>query len=107
MYINKVLPWKTLITLRIIMYDTSDLKNLDPLFTINYGQKEFYIYSGIEDVFVGDKKLITYSNINPKNAVFHQWGIIIDSSRYEIDTTGSNVGIPFFPPTPFIPPVHR
>lgn len=96
-YIDKITPFKTIVTLRARIYSLEYLKNKDPLFTIKFYGTPFYLYSGIEDILVGDKKLMTYTG-KEKEGKFGDWNIILDSGKVEVKKI--DVGIPFYQSSP-------
>jgi hypothetical protein len=96
-YIDKVTPFKTIVTLRSRIYSLEYLKNKNPLFIFNFNGTLFYLYSGIEDVLFGDKKLMVY-NGTEKDGKFGDWNMIIDSDNVEVKKI--DVGIPFYEPFP-------
>ncbi|HEY4060514.1 MAG TPA: hypothetical protein VGM30_01365 [Puia sp.] len=98
LYADKIYPTKTIITLKKRVYNVEYLKKKNPLFTVNFYQKSFFVYSGVEDIFSGDKKIMNYRADNIKENVFSQWGIILDSGKYTV--TKNFEDIPFFPSTP-------
>jgi len=95
MYIDKVYPRETLITLKQRVYNIEYLKKQNPLFIIKYGQKQFFVYSGLEDIFIGDKKSMPYNYKDANNKNFVKWGITIDSNKYIVNKKYE--GQPFFP----------
>lgn len=94
-YIDKVYPDKTLVTLKERVYNTEYLKKQNPLFIVNYCKKQFFVYSGLEDIFIGDKKLMPYNYNDANNKIFVKWGIVIDSNNYIVNRKYE--GQPFFP----------
>ena len=94
MYIDERYSDEISVILKERVYNIEYLKENNPLFSINYGQKQFFVYSGLENVFIGDKKGMNYSK-DANNKVFVKWEIMIDSNNYKVDT--SYRGLPFFP----------
>jgi hypothetical protein len=107
MHVDKVLPSKSLVALIIRPIHRKYFEIKNPLFTIDYGNKTFFVYTGLEEILKGDKKFISYPSQNSSNNIFNQWDLTIDSSQYEVETNKANVGMPFFPQTPFIPPSNK
>jgi hypothetical protein len=94
MYFDKVYPAVTYIILKERPYSKAYLRDKNPLFTISYAQKKFYVYCGLEDVFTGDKKLIDFHK-DTNNKTFVKWEIKIDSDIYTVNKKYE--GMPFFP----------
>ena len=95
MYVDERYPDDILVTLKKRVYNAEYIKkHSNSLFTINYGDKQFFVYSGLESVFIGDKKSIIYDK-DANNGVFVKWEIFIDSNNYKVDTAFE--GFPFFP----------
>lgn len=69
-YIDKIRQPRTDILISSRVFSSEYLKNCDPLFITKIKGINFYIYSRLEDVFIGDKVKIsigTSSQINPLN----------------------------------------
>lgn len=98
MYIDKINPVKTIITLRARVYSLEYLQEKKPLFTVKYDNLLFYLYSGMEDVLIGDQQLMNYAGKEKEGVTYNDWDIIIDSGNYKVKKV--DVGIPFFPATP-------
>jgi hypothetical protein len=93
MYIDKILPDYILITLRSRVYAYNYMSSHNPLYISKLSGKEFYIYTGMEDVLKGDKKhMIIYNDSD--NMIFKTWTLIMDKDSLIVDTTE---GFPFFP----------
>ena len=98
MYVDKVYPTKILITLKERFYNIEYLKRQNPLFAINFNQKKFFVYSGLEDIFSGNKKAMIYKDKNSSGNQFVEWSIVIDSGKYNVNKMSEE--IPFFPSEP-------
>jgi len=83
-----------IITLKSRAYSTEYLSKTNSLFTSTIKGVRFNVYSGLEDVFVGDKTNFDYSVKDSSNIVFKVWSIFVkpETIRVEKDT-----GYPFFP----------
>jgi hypothetical protein len=94
MHVDKVRPDEIIVTLKSRVYSIEYLSKTNPLFTSTINGVRFNVYSGLEDVFVGDKTNFDYSVKDSSNTVFKVWSIFVkpDSIRVEKDT-----GYPFFP----------
>jgi hypothetical protein len=93
LYVNKVLPEYTLINIKVRTPYASYVKKNRPLFMCKIKGKVFYIYTGLEDVLLGDNKKImidTGSNV----IVYKNWTLIINNESTKIKKDG---GFPFFP----------
>jgi hypothetical protein len=97
LYIDKVYPTRTLITLKKRLYDNDYLKRSTSLFMINIHQKDFFVYSGLEDIFLGDKKLIRKRKEGVHN-VYSNWGAILDSGKWTVNRNSDE--FPFYPSEP-------
>ncbi len=98
LYIDKLHPTKTLITLKQRVYNIGYLKKTNSLFTVKFHQKAFFVYSGLEDIFIGDKKLMVYKDKSASENVFTEWCIILDLGKWSINK--NCMDIPFFPSEP-------
>lgn len=94
MHVDKARPDEIIIVLKSRVYSKEYLSKTNPLFTSVINGVRFNIYSGLEDVFLGDKLHFDYSIKDSSNAVFNVWSLFVkpDSIRIEKD-----VGYPFFP----------
>lgn len=93
-HVDKTKPDEIIIVLKSRVYSTEYLSKTNPLFTSLINDVRFNVYSGLEDVFFGDKANLNYSTTDSSNAVFKVWSLFVkpDSIRIEKDT-----GYPFFP----------
>lgn len=93
MHVDKVRPDEIIITLKSRVYSTEYLSKTNSLFTSTINGVQFNVYSGLEDVFVGDKTNFDYSVKDSSNTVFKIWSLFVkpDSIRVE-----KNTGYPFF-----------
>lgn len=94
MHVDKIRPDEIIIVLKSRVYSTEYLSKTNPLVTTIIDNVRFNIYSGLEDIFLGDKANFSYSITDSSNAVFKVWSLFVksDSIRVEKDT-----GYPFFP----------
>jgi hypothetical protein len=53
---------------------------------------DFYIFSGIEDVFVGDRKKINPARTDPSNANYRVWTLMVQSDSILVQ---KDTGKPF------------
>ena len=97
MYIDKVLPGYTLITLKVRSYSSDYMKNSKALFKVNIDQTPFYIFCGAEDIFIGMKRSEGLPN-DSTSVKYKTWTVISDHGTLKIDTSGYS---PFFP-SPFL-----
>ena len=95
LYINKVLPNYLLINIKARPPSAEYLSSQKPLLTSVIKGRLFYIYSGLEDVLVGDKRRI---NITTDTSIhfYKNWTIVVNGDSMETKKDG---GIPFFPST--------
>ena len=99
-YIDKILPDYYLITLKSRVYSSVYLDKCHPLFITKFYEKNFYVYSGIEDFVTGDKKhlpIITDSSGN----TFITWTLVVKKDRVRIE---KKLAYPFFPPDELLRP---
>lgn len=105
-FIDKVLPSKTIITLRSRPFSSEYLRNNNPLFFLKIEESIFYVYMGVEEIFIGRKPILnSQSSKRGDSLKYNSWNIFIDSGRYEIEKL--DVGIPFYPATPAQISVNR
>jgi hypothetical protein len=93
LYINKVLPNYLLVNIKTRPPSAEYLKNQQPLFTSIIKGRLFYIYTGLEDILVGDKRRI-YITTDTSVLFYKNWTIVITGDSLKIKKDG---GIPFFP----------
>jgi len=93
LYVNKVLPNYLIINIKARSPSAEYLKKQDPLFVSTIKARQFYIYSGLEDVLIGDQKKIQIAT-DTSIKVYMNWTIISNGDSMEINKNG---GYPFFP----------
>ena len=95
LYIDKIEPYKTVITLEQIPYDLIDYKKLkpEPLLYIIVNSYTFYVYNGMEGYFN-----VSYDNIDTINKCigdkYYRWTIVDTKDSIVINKNGN---LPFFP----------
>ncbi len=94
LFIDKVRPNYTILTIRSRPYSDQYLKNNKPIFKTHIGSTDFYIYCGIEDVFNFHLKKSEFEVYDSLSTTFKTWGLHIkgDSTWWD-----KNQDIPFFP----------
>jgi hypothetical protein len=93
LYINKVLPEYTLISIKARSPKAAYMKKNRPLFMCKIKGKVFYVYSGLEDFLLGDNKKIIIDTST--NVIFYKnWTLIINNDSIKIK---KDAGFPFFP----------
>jgi len=93
LYVNKVLPNYLLINIKARSPSAEYLKKQNPLFVSIIKNRQFYIYSGLEDVLIGDQKQIHIAT-DTSITVYKNWTIISNGDSIKINKNG---GYPFFP----------
>jgi hypothetical protein len=95
LYIDKIEPYKTVITLQQIPYDLSGYKDLNPapLLFIKVDSSTFFLYSGIEKYF--NVKHENIDTIGKKiGNKYSRWTIVDTKDSIMINKNGN---LPFFP----------
>lgn len=93
LYVNKVLPNYLLINIKARPPVEGYLRSQNPLFTSVIKGRLFYIYSGLEDVLKGDKRMISYTT--DTSVLFYKiWTIVVNGDSIRIKKDES---IPFLP----------
>lgn len=93
-HVDKVKPDEIIIVLKSRVYSTEYLNKTNPLFTSVINGVRFNVYSGLEDVFIGDKTHLDYSIKDSSNTVFKVWSLFVKPYSIRIE---KEVGYPFFP----------
>jgi hypothetical protein len=92
-YIDKILPDYTLITLKSRNYAYGYMASLNPLYITKLYGRNFYVYTGLEDVLKGDKKhMIVYKDSS--SITFVKWTLVIKGDSLRIEKKDN---YPFFP----------
>lgn len=97
MYIDKIHPNQSTIVLKSRVYSAQYLNGINPLFITKINGIDFYIFSGLEDIFVGDRKKISYTTTDTTNGNYRVWSLIIQSDSIKVE---KDIGKPFFPAEP-------
>lgn len=102
-YIDKIRPPRTEILIRSRVFSSDYLKKCNPLFITKIKGINFYIYSGLEDVLIGDKAKISIVGDSTNNN-YKAWTLVLlnDSVRIIKD-----IGQPFFPYAPPIVEIRK
>lgn len=96
MYIDKVRPNYTIIVIKSRPQVSDYLKATNPLFTIKVAGTNFSVFTGLEDIIIGDKsKALLASDSTGNN--FKVWSIYLQSDSLRVE---KDIGMPFFPPSP-------
>ena len=74
-YIDKILPNYTLITIKTRTYSSEYMRDKHPLFRTKLSGVQFYVYSGIEDILKGDSKNMELP-VDSSNNIFISWNRI-------------------------------
>lgn len=93
MYIDKIRPDYTIITVKSRPFSTEYLKTVNPLYQVKVAETSFTIFTGMEDIFFGDKAYSLPATDSLSNN-FKVWSISIEKDSISIDR---NIGAPFFP----------
>jgi hypothetical protein len=98
MYVDKVRPDEAIVVLKSRVYSTEYMKQINPLFTSKIDGVQFDIFSGLEDIFIGDKaELTTNPGMDTTKAVYKVWSLFIKADSIKIE---KDIGNPFFPAEP-------
>jgi len=97
MYVDKVRPDETIVVLKSRAYSAEYAKQINPLFTSKIDGVQFNIFSGLEDVIVGDKARVTYSSADTTKTIYKVWSLFIKAGNIKIE---KDIGNPFFPAEP-------
>ena len=93
MYIDKVRPNYTVIIIRSRPHSADYLKTVNPLFTTKVAGTDFSMFTGLEDIIVGDKsKTLLVGDSTSNN--FKVWSIYLESDSVRVE---KGIGMPFFP----------
>ena len=95
MYIDKIFPDYTLITLKARWYSSEYLSKSNALFTTNISNTKYYVFSGIEDIMQARKRPEKIQK-DSSSTKFKIWTLIMNRETITVDTTGY---YPFFPPS--------
>jgi hypothetical protein len=95
-FVNKVYPDSTLITINSRAYSSWYLMHINSLFTTYLCGKLFYVYSGLEDILKGDGKYL-HSEKDTVSKKFFIWTLVLRKDSIRIIKDGfypfSNVKI--------------
>jgi len=97
MYIDKTIPNQSTIVLKSREYSAEYLKGINPLFIAKINGIEFYLFSGLEDIFVGDRKKNSYTATDSTHGNYRVWSLFINSDSVKVE---KNIGKPFFSSEP-------
>jgi hypothetical protein len=95
-YVDKILPDSMVITLKARAYSPAYMKQINSLFTLNIKGHLFFVYTGLEDILKGNKKLMLMRTDTLSNKFF-LWTLIVRRDSLSIIKSGY---LPFFPGQP-------
>ncbi len=97
MYVDKVRSDYMIIVLKSRPYSPDYLKKINPLFTTKLNRITFFVFTGLEDIIIGDKSKTLLVKGDSTSNNFKVWSIFIEADSLRVE---KDIGLPFYPASP-------